>query len=239
MDTLNIEGTYTLQASPEGAWQCMMDEQALLQALPGAEHVERLSENTYAITIHIRQTPLMGSYHGNLMMTEQQYPYYYCITIEGEGSQSKINWNGVVHLSGRGENTVIAYKGSLHLGKLGTLLPPPVVKGAARLFIQQFFTSLADQLRTMNLPQIVVPEVIPGTQAEEIPQIQHTRTPLQEQEEQKPSIGKGFPYLIVRLLRLGTGNPQLEEQWVKRLRRIGTTAALLLLVWVGTRIPRR
>ncbi len=236
MDTLNIEGTYTLQASPEGAWQCMMDEQVLLQALPGAEHVERASENTYAITIHIRQTPFIGSYHGHLTITEQQYLYYYCITVEGEGSQSKINGNGVIHLSGRGENTVIAYKGALHLGKLGTLLPPPVVKGAARLFIQQFFTSLADQLRTMNPPQTVVSEALPGTQAEEIPQIQYTRTALQEQ---KSSTSKGFPYLVVRLLRLGAGDHQLEEQWVKRLRRIGTAAVLLLLVWVGTRIPRR
>ena len=44
---------------------------------------------------------------------------------------------------------------------------------------------------------------------------------------------------IVRQLGLGGNDAQLEEQWVIRLRRVGFASMLLLLVWVGTRLPRK
>src|SRR5256885_13676838 len=39
-----IEGTYTLQATPEDVWRCLMDEQILRSAIPGLESLERRSE---------------------------------------------------------------------------------------------------------------------------------------------------------------------------------------------------
>ena len=38
--TMEIEGTYTLQASPEEVWQCLMDTQVLRSAIPGVEQLE-------------------------------------------------------------------------------------------------------------------------------------------------------------------------------------------------------
>src|SRR5436309_12438179 len=146
---MDIEGTYTLQASPEDVWQCLMDQQVLRRAIPGVEQLELIGENKYNITVHIRQTPLIGTYHGHATVTEQHYPYYYTIAIEGEGGPGTISGEGVVHLNERDENTVVAYKGILNLGKLGTLLPPPLVKGTAKLLLQQFFTALAEHLRTL------------------------------------------------------------------------------------------
>src|SRR5258708_18210050 len=147
---MDIEGTYTLQASPEDVWHCLLDQQVLRHAIPGVEKLESLGQHEHGITLQIRQPPLIGVYHGRVMLTDQHYPYHYSIAIEGEGRQSTISGHGVIHLSGRGENTVVAYKGTVNIGKLGTLLPAPVVKGVARLLLNQFFTSLADHLRTLR-----------------------------------------------------------------------------------------
>ena len=46
-------------------------------------------------------------------------------------------------------------------------------------------------------------------------------------------------HTLVHQLGLGDDDPLLEEQWVARLKRIGAFSALLLLVWIGTRLPRR
>ncbi len=55
-----------------------------------------------------------------------------------------------------------------------------------------------------------------------------------------PSVNQPeFFHRIVRQLRLGSNDPLLEEQWVRRLRRIGIVSVLLLLVWIGTRLPRK
>src|SRR6266581_2225736 len=112
---MNIEGTYTLQASPADVWSCLMDQQKLRKAIPGLEQLEVLGENTYVVTTHISLTPLMGSYHGQITVTEQQFPYQYQIAITGEGRQSTISGTGHIQLSELGENTVIAYKGTLNL----------------------------------------------------------------------------------------------------------------------------
>jgi len=219
---MDIEGTYTLQALPEDVWHCLLDQQELRRTIPGVEGLEQVGENKYAVAMHIRHAPLIGSYHGHVTLIEQQYPYYYRMAIEGEGRQSTISGEGVVHLSGRGENTIVAYKGTLNLGKLGSLLPTPLVKGAAKLLIQQFFTALADQLRTMNPQEISTLQQPGGNIAVSSPTVQPT-----------------LLHTIVRLLRLGGGDPTREAQWVNRVRRAGVISALLLLVWIGTRLPRR
>ena len=229
---MDIEGTYTLQASTEDVWQCLMDQQVLRRAIPGVEQLELIGENKYNITVHIRQTPLIGTYHGHATVTEQHYPYYYTIAIEGEGGPGTISGEGVVHLNERDENTVVAYKGTLNIGKLGTLLPPPLVKGTAKLLLQQFFTALAEHLRT--LPRSVSTlGVAENGQDRIILSEEHTDVRATEAE---PTT---LLHSVVHQLKLGGGDPTLEEQWVNRIRRVGVICGLLLLVWIGTRLPHR
>ena len=229
---MDIEGTYTLQASPEDVWQCLMDQQVLRRAIPGVEQLELIGENKYNIMLHIRQTPLIGTYHGHATVTEQHYPYYYNIAIEGEGVPGTISGEGVVHLNERDENTVVAYKGTLNIGKLGTLLPPPLVKGTAKLLLQQFFTALAEHLRT--LPR----------SASTLGLAENSQDRLISPEEHIAVLVTGAEpttllHSVVHQLKLGGGDPTLEEQWVNRIRRVGVICGLLLLIWIGTRLPHR
>src|SRR5204862_5833778 len=105
-------------------------------------------------------------------VTEQHYPYYYNIAIEGEGVPGTISGEGVVHLNERDENTVVAYKGILNLGKLGTLLPPPLVKGTAKLLLQQFFTALAEHLRTLPHSSPIIEATEPDLDKENLRQFE-------------------------------------------------------------------
>ena len=236
--SMDIEGTYTLQASQEDVWHCLMDAQALRRAIPGVERLEVLGEYKHGITLDIRQSPLMGAYRGQVTVTERHYPTDYCILFEGEGRQSTINGQGVVQLHTLGENTIVSYKGAVNLGKLATLLPAPVVKGAAKLLIQQFFLALADQLRVMHPVKVI--EVGSGRSDEN-----GNRSAIRGNGE---NYGAGaeslvaptaFLHRIVRRLGLGEGDLEQELLWLQRVRRYGVIAGLLFLVWVGTRLPRR
>ena len=209
-----------------------MDQQVLRRAIPGVEQLELIGENKYNITVHIRQTPLIGTYHGHATVTEQHYPYYYNIAIEGEGGPGTISGEGVVHLNERDENTVVAYKGTLNIGKLGTLLPPPLVKGTAKLLLQQFFTALAEHLRT--LPR----------SASTVGLAENSQDRIISPEEHIAVLVTGAEpttllHSVVHQLKLGGGDPTLEEQWVNRIRRVGVICGLLLLIWIGTRLPHR
>lgn len=235
---MNIEGTYTLQAPPENVWQALMDQQVLLRAVPGIEKLEQISEDTYEIAMHIQHSPLRGSYNGHITISEQQYPYHYRINIEGEGRQATIHGSGSIHLNGHDQTTIIAYKGTLASNKPDPLFSPIVVKGAAKLLIQQFFSTLAGQLRTYSTEEIALtvsaeePEdatiirrptgnivVLPATTTPEIiEKVTFTRT-------------------LVRLFGLGAGDPAQEARWEMRIHRASIISGLLLLIWIGTRLP--
>lgn len=249
---MNIEGTYTLQATPEEVWRCLMDAQVLQRSMPGVERLERESSLRYAITMHIRQTPLIGLYQGHVTISDQQYPDQYRLTIEGEGKQSKISGEGIVQLSRHDENTVVHYKGTLNVGKLVTLLPPPLVQGTAKLLIQQFFTELAEYLRTLSRVEITASiasmqnEDSTDQESIEILEIPAVSEPESRRKRFFPSLSapsparlSWLPLTMVRRLGLGGGDPTREARWVERVRRFGFVFTLLALVWVGTRLPRR
>lgn len=242
---MDIEGTYTLQAPQEDVWHCLMDAQALRRAIPGVERLEVLGEYKHGITLDIRQSPLMGAYRGQVTVTERHYPSDYSIVFEGEGRQSTISGQSVVQLQTLGENTIVSYKGTVNLGKLATLLPAPVVKGAAKLLIQQFFLALADQLRVMHPVGVVEAGSMRGGERGG-----ENGNGLLAQVGRSNGEGYGagagtlvapltFVHRIVRLLGIGEGDLEQELLWVQRVRRYGIIAGLLFLVWVGTRLPRR
>ena len=239
---MDIEGTYTLQASPEDVWQSLMDRQVLLRTVPGIEQLEQLHQDAYELAIHIKQAPLIGTYHGRVTVTEQHYPYHYRLIVNGEGRQSTLSGNGVVHLSQRDSMTIIAYKGTLNLSKLGTLLPSAIVKGTAKLLIQQFFTALADHLRAKIPAQVAASEEPKGASIIKQPLgdiviLPPAATLAQETSKLPPSYTS--LQSIVHRFGLGGGDPVQEALWEARIRRMAIASGLLLLVWIGTRLPRR
>ncbi|HZS75189.1 MAG TPA: carbon monoxide dehydrogenase subunit G [Ktedonobacteraceae bacterium] len=227
---MDIEGTYTLQAAPEEVWNSLMDFQTLRQTISGLERLEALGNNTFAFTLHIKHAPLRGTYTGQVQVDDLHYPSSFRMTVDGESQQSNIQGVWDIHLTPHDQNTVISYQGVLNLGKLSGLIPAPLLKGTLKVLIQQFFTSLAEQLRTTSRVYLSSTEENNGLVVENI-----------AHNGQSVDVGgKPTPlHTLVHTLKLGDSDPLLEEQWVSRLRRFGTISILLLLVWVGTRIPRR
>ncbi|MBX5455570.1 MAG: carbon monoxide dehydrogenase subunit G [Thermogemmatispora sp.] len=238
---MDVEGAYTLQATPEEVWKCLMDQQILRQALPGVEHLEALDENRYAIRLAVRHAPLRGSYEGMVTISDQDYPHCYRIAVEGESRHGPVRGEGWVRLLRREHNTVVSYQGVLQVGRTG-LLPAPVLRGTTKMLIQQFFLGLADQLRAMRPPEI-------EEAAESAAQPDQVSAQHQERAwspEIVNAAGSGLQargrtplHSLVRRLHLGGGDPRAEERWVQTIRRTAMLAVLLLLVWVGTRLPRR
>ncbi len=229
---MNIEGTYTLQALPEDVWKSLMDRRLLRHAIPGLEQLEVQGQNIYTLVLHIERAPLKGTYSGRATISDQDYPHRYRLSIEGEGQRGPLTGECIVRLDSYDENTVVVYKGTLIFGKPDTVLSTPMVKGAIKLLLQQFFLALADQLRSTRPAvayRVEANHLLPL--AEQSPVYSRTHSSITDQNTRLHS--------VVRRLHLGGGDPIAEEQWVHNLRRVGITAALLFLVWIGTRLPRR
>lgn len=230
---MQIEGTYTLQAPTQEVWTCLLDEQNIQQALPGLERLTRLEDHTYTFAIHLRHAPLRGSYTGKARV-ESDTPTTFRVQIEGEGPNDMFKGECAVQLKSQDENTVVSYQGSLQLGRGKMLISAPLLKATVRVLLQNFFTALSDQLRSAKEGLVYV------TTLEEMYEMPFMDEQTSEQlararQVQSPTL----LHWLVRRLGLGQGSPEQEELWVRRLRRAGIIAVLLLLVWVGTRLPRR
>lgn len=229
---MDIEGTYTLQASPEAVWSHLIDLQTLQRTIPGIEGLERLGEDTYAFILHVKHAPLRGSFSGHAVVTELDYPFSYQMRAEGEGIPGKFHAEWTITLTAHDENTVVAYQSSLHFSKANALLPNPLIKGTIKVLIQHFFTALADHLRATNSSYLATSEdTVTQLEISQLYNGHRTASTFPDQPI--------FLHAIVRQLGLGDKDPLLEQQWVNRLRRIGIVSMLLLLVWVGTRLPRK
>jgi carbon monoxide dehydrogenase subunit G len=226
---MNIEGTYTFQSKLIDIRQSLTQQDVLKQAIPGLEKLEAVAKNRYTVGIHIKYPPLAGTYQGQVSIVEDEQPATYRFSIESNGGPNTITGVGSIQLRELGDNTTVVYKGTLALSKRGTRLTPTVTRGAIKLLIQQFFTSLSDKLRkdqesftedgveTTTTSDIVIRHYVPDDQT----------TP--------PSLA----LKIVRLLGLGKDDALQEEVWTERIRQIGLITGFLLLVWIGTRLPRK
>lgn len=224
---MNIEGTYTFQSKLIDIRQSLTQQHVLQQAIPGLEKLEEVEKNLYAVSIHIKYPPLAGTYQGQVSIVEDERLAAYRFFIESSGGPNTITGVGSIQLYERGDNTTVVYKGTLSLSKRGTRLTPIVTRGAVKLLIQQFFTTLSDKLRMEQknsaahgvdyASDIVIRHYIPVDQA----------TPV------------SFAYRIVRLLGLGRGDVVQEAVWTERVRQFALVTGFLLLVWIGTRLPRR
>ena len=232
---MNIEGTYTLQAAGGEVWRHLMEQESLRTTIPGVESIELVDQGVYDITIAIHYASLKGSYKGRLTFSEQHYPYHYRFSLERE--EGAFNAFGTVNLSTNGNMTIVAYKGTLATSKSSTQLPQLMVKGAIKLFIQQYFLALAEQLQSKQQSTAgrAMEENEPAGQSNIIELATETVQGHEERDTAHPTIYSR----IVSLFHLGAGDLEQEAVWEHRLRRISTVSSLLFLVWLGTRLPRR
>lgn len=263
---MEIEGTYTLQATPNEVWDCLADQQLWTHSDSGIEHVERTDAVTYLVTIRPNQAALSGTFTTHVTITEQHAPYYCRLTLVEDNTDDAdnsdntdntdntsitppktLNGYGILHLNQQENHTIVAYKGDITshvLDAMGEAVAPLVVKGAVKLLLQQFFTTLSErvyvkhriQMNGMHAETLTSDEIfIAHEQRITIP------SPLAYPDERaKESIQKRSRLRwFIHLLHIGKGNPAEEIRWTQRIRRYSIASVLLFLVWVGTRIPRR
>lgn len=251
---MEIEGTYTLQATPQVVWDCLLDHTMWEYSDFGIDDVTQLDAHTCIVTIRLNQAPLTGTYTTRVTITEQHAPYYCRLTLTGDDADNEqneqtnmLNGYGILHLNQQDNLTAITYKGDITshvLNTTGKLASPSVVKGAVKLFLQQFFTTLAEH--AYQKQRVHMNGLDTATQSNEELFITHEQRitippPLTYSDERarESTIARSRLRWFVHLLHIGGGDPTEEIRWTQRIRRFSIASVLLFLVWVGTRIPRR
>ncbi|HEV2238215.1 MAG TPA: carbon monoxide dehydrogenase subunit G [Ktedonobacterales bacterium] len=170
---MEISGSYTLYASRARVWDALVDADSLRDAIPGCELLDQLDGDTYALRVAVGVAAFTGTYEGTLRLMERRAPERFRVAIQGTGASGMLQGYGGVTLEARGPTTtVVTYTGEALLGGSIASAGLFVIRGAARVLINRFFSRLA------------------GALAEEAPEVAPRRDePAAPTADQWPAIG--------------------------------------------------
>ncbi len=248
---MNIEGTYTFQAPIEQVWKTLLDPDVLGRTLPGIENMKITGPDSYEGTMHVGVAAVQGTYSGKVVILNKQEPHHYRLQAEGNGARGFVKAEGTVDLAQQNGNTIATYKGTAQLGGAIAGVGMRVLPGVAKMMINQFFGTIAEELRARKEP---APAAQPpaaaeraasaASQAAPAPAATATSSPALAARPTiaRPAMQMPQPLIqIVRALKLSDGSAEDEARWAQRLMlgSIGLLLGVFLLGFLFGRGSRR
>jgi carbon monoxide dehydrogenase subunit G len=153
---MDLSGTYTFDAPQETVWNLLMDPDAIAKALPGVdEFIPVEGENSaWHAKAKISLAAISGKYMGTIRLSDQVPPSEYRLSVTGEGQQSIVGGTVLIKLAydeAQGQ-TLLTWTADANIsGKLARV-GQRVIKAAAALMSNRFFSDLAKQLPALEPP---------------------------------------------------------------------------------------
>ena len=117
---MEIAGEYVFHGLREEVWDLVRDPDVLSTALPGAQKLEKVSDQEYVGDMNIRVGPVSGLFSGRLLVSNEVPPESYTMTVNGKGGPGFVKGTGDVQLVDQGDGTTLMkYEGDMQIG--GTL----------------------------------------------------------------------------------------------------------------------
>jgi carbon monoxide dehydrogenase subunit G len=144
---MKVAGEHTFKGSREQVWEMFRDTEVMSAALPGTKNMELVGENTYQAVMNVRVGPVAGEFSGDLVISNENYPESYSMTVEGRGKPGFMKGMGDIKLIDQGENiTLMEYSGDVQIG--GTLagVGQRLIDTVSKSLINQAFETLDNVL---------------------------------------------------------------------------------------------
>jgi carbon monoxide dehydrogenase subunit G len=248
---MNIEGTYTFQAPIEQVWNSLLDPEILAKALPGIENMRETGPDSYEATMHVGVAAVKGTYSGKVSISDKQQPTHYRLHAEGSGARGFVTGEGTIDLAQHNGTTIATYKGEAQLGGAIAGVGMRVLPGVAKMMINQFFGTIAEELHSQQAPKAAAattaleapPELEPtpaGAAASPVsaapasqPAARATTTTPRGTITLPPVRQSGDLLIhLVRSLKLSDGSAEDEQRWAQRLL-FGAVGAVLGIALLG------
>jgi len=250
---MDIEGTYTFQAPIEQVWKTLLDPEVLGRTLPGVEQMHLVGPDHYTATMHVGIGVVKGTYSGSVTILDKQEPSHYRLQAEGNGARGFVKAEGTVDLAQHNGNTIATYKGSAQLGGAIAGVGMRMIGGAAKTLINQFFGTIAQELRAPEQPAVAAAPAaaVPPLAASAAAPAEPAPTSAPQAATRRPTHSAAQPIIprpavaqpsllvqLVRLLKVSDGSQEDEQRWSQRLV-LGSVGVMLLLVLLGFLLGRR
>lgn len=145
---MDISGSYTFDAPPEGVWALLMDPAVISSCIPGCDSFEPDGENRYQVRLTVAMAAITGTYDGTVTLADQVRPTSYRLLAEGKGRPGFLNGSADVTLRADGTTTVVEVAGSVQTGGPIARLGQRLIGGVSKMMMDRFFACLQSKLAT-------------------------------------------------------------------------------------------
>jgi carbon monoxide dehydrogenase subunit G len=140
---MKVEGQHHFKGSPAQIWDLFRDTEVMAAALPGTRKMEYLGDNKYEAVMNVRVGPVAGEFSGSLVISNEDYPKSYTMTVEGRGKPGFMKGSGDVILEDSGaEGTLMKYTGEVQVGGRLAAVGQRLIDTVSKSIISQAFDTL-------------------------------------------------------------------------------------------------
>jgi uncharacterized protein len=101
---MKVSGQAVLNASPQAAWDALLDPAVLVRTIPGCERLETTGENTYAMTVNAGVAAIKGTYSGTVELRDLDEPRSLIMRAAGAGAPGTIDTSVRVRFTDDGDD---------------------------------------------------------------------------------------------------------------------------------------
>lgn len=145
---MKVEGNHLFNGTQQQVWDLFRDTEVMAAALPGTKKMELVAENTYEAVMNVRVGPVAGVFSGKLVISNEDHPNSYTMTVDGRGKPGFLKGTGDVILTKQGEDqTSMEYTGEVQIGGKLAAVGQRLIDTVAKSIISQAFETLDNALR--------------------------------------------------------------------------------------------
>ena len=123
----------------------MNDPEILRQAIPGCEHVKKLSDTELEASARAKIGPVSARFTGKVTLSDLNPPQGYTLTGEGSGGAAGFaKGEAKVNLTEDGDATILRYSVKAIIGGKLAQLGQRLVDGAAKKMADEFFEKFSE-----------------------------------------------------------------------------------------------
>jgi len=236
---VKINGTATINASPDRVWAALNDPAVLVRTIPGVERLEAVGDDRYRMTVTAGVASIKGTYLGDVALTDPVPPSAFTLKASGAGAPGTVSADVRVTLDDAGDGrTRLRYDADAVVGGAVGGVGQRVLAGVAKRTAGEFFTAV-EAVLTESTGPAPTGHAGAGVGAPAVAAVSApVGTPV------GGSIGPSEPPVAVpavftRPPSAGAGDGRLDVLATQLAGVVIGAAIALVAVWVGARLGGR
>ncbi len=142
---MQMTGEYRIEATRETVWAALNDPEALKQAIPGCQEIEKVSDTEFTATVKLKVGPVSATFKGAVTLADLDPPTGYTISGQGKGGAAGFAKGGAkIRLDEDGAATVLRYEVNAQVGGKLAQIGSRLIDATAKKMADDFFTRFAE-----------------------------------------------------------------------------------------------